>query len=86
MDSEPSIIQEILHDREAGATRLVAECRDSLYAAALSLCGDPAQAEDLVFRTFERVLDRVATCRDESAFEAWMKGSNSTATTPMSLP
>ena len=73
MDSDLSIVQEILRNREAGAARLVAECRDSLYAAALSLCGDPAHAEDLVFRTFERVLDRVATCRDESAFQAWMK-------------
>ena len=73
MDTAPSIVQEILRDREAGAARLVAECREPLYAAAFSLCGDPAMAEDLVFRTFERVLDRIATCRDESAFTAWMK-------------
>ena len=73
MDSAHIIVQEILRDREAGAARLVAECREPLRAAALSLCGDPALAEDLVFRTFERVLDRVATCRDESVFEAWMK-------------
>ena len=73
MDPDVTIVQEILRDREAGAARLIAECREPLYGAALSLCGDPVAAEDLVFRTFERVLDSIATCRDESAFTAWMK-------------
>ena len=67
------LVQEILRDREKGAARLVAERHGMLYAAAFSLCGDASMAEDLVFRTFERVLDRIATCRDESAFDAWMK-------------
>ena len=74
MDNTAStIVQDILRDRESGAARLVAECKQPMYEAALALCGDHAMAEDLVFRTFERVLDRIATCRDESAFTAWMK-------------
>ena len=72
-NSASTIVQEILRDRESGAARLVAECKQPMYEAALALCGDHAMAEDLVFRTFERVLDRIATCRDESAFTAWMK-------------
>ena len=59
------LVQEILRDREKGAARLVAERHGMLYAAAVSLCGDASMAEDLVFRTFERVLDRIATCRDQ---------------------
>ena len=74
MDNTAStIVQDILRDRESGAARLVEECKQPMYEAAMALCGDHAMAEDLVFRTFERVLDRIATCRDESAFTAWMK-------------
>ena len=71
--SSPGFVREILEDREKGAARLVAERHGMLYAAAYSLCGDAAMAEDLVFRTFERVLERIASCRDETAFDAWMK-------------
>ena len=99
MDSTAStIVQEILRDRESGAARLVAECKQPMYEAAMALCGDHAMAEDLVFRTFERVLDHIATCRDESAFSAWMKsilrnewlmsvrGATTKNTTPAGLP
>ena len=99
MDNTAStIVQDILRDRESGAARLVAECKQPMYEAALALCGDHAMAEDLVFRTFERVLDRIATCRDESAFTAWMKsilrnewlmsvrGATVRNTTPAGLP
>ena len=97
-NSASTIVQEILRDRESGAARLVAECKQPMYEAALALCGDHAMAEDLVFRTFERVLDRIATCRDESAFTAWMKsilrnewlmsvrGATVRNTTPAGLP
>ena len=99
MESTAStIVQEILRDRESGAARLVAECKQPMYEAAMALCGDHAMAEDLVFRTFERVLDHIATCRDESAFSAWMKsilrnewlmsvrGATTKNTTPAGLP
>ena len=66
------IVQEILQDREKGATRLVAEYRERLYGVAIALCNDVAEAEDLVFRTFEQVLDKVETCGSEDSFYQWM--------------
>ena len=71
-DGTISIAQEIQRDREKGANRLVAEYRDRLYAAALSLCGDAIEAEDLVFRTFEQVIDKIDEYREEQAFYGWM--------------
>ena len=67
-----SIAKEIQQDREKGAARLVAEYKERLYAAAFSLCGDTAEAEDLVFRTFEQVLDKIESYREEQAFYGWM--------------
>ena len=66
------IVQEILQCREKGAERLVAEYKDSLYAAALALCGNPATAEDLVSQTFEKVVLKIDTCRDADSFYGWM--------------
>ena len=66
------IIQEILQDREKGAVRLVSEYRERLYAVAIALCNDATEAEDLVFRTFEQVLDKVETCGSEASFYSWM--------------
>ena len=71
-DGTISIAQEIQRDREKGANRLVAEYRDRLYAAALALCGDAIEAEDLVFRTFEQVIDKIDEYREEQAFYGWM--------------
>lgn len=66
------IVQEILLNREKGSARLVAEYRERLYSVAYALCNDPAEAEDLVFKTFEQVLDKIETCADEASFYAWM--------------
>jgi RNA polymerase sigma-70 factor (ECF subfamily) len=66
------IVQDILQGREKGAERLVAEYKDSLYAAALALCGNPATAEDLVSQTFEKVVLKIDTCRDADSFYGWM--------------
>ena len=65
-------MQDILQGREKGAERLVAEYKDSLYAAALALCGNPATAEDLVSQTFEKVVLKIDTCRDSDSFYGWM--------------
>ena len=64
--------QEIIENPEHGAKRLIAEYRDRLYASALFLCTDPAAAEDLVYRTFERVIERVREHRPDSSFYAWI--------------
>ena len=65
-------MRDIVEDRERGAARLIAEYRDRLYRDAFALCGEKSAAEDLVFKTFERVLDKAEDCRDEQSFYAWM--------------
>ena len=72
MKTSSSIVREITEDREKGAARLVAEYRDRLYCDAFALCDDKSAAEDLVFKTFEQVLDKIEDCRDEQSFYAWM--------------
>jgi RNA polymerase sigma-70 factor (ECF subfamily) len=67
-----SIVRDIVEDRERGAARLIAEYRDRLYRDAFALCGEKSAAEDLVFKTFEQVLDKIEDCRDEQSFYAWM--------------
>ena len=68
MDSSVGIIEAIKKDRTAGAVRLVAEYKDRLYGAALGLCENASEAEDLVFRTFEQVIAKIDTYREDEAF------------------
>ena len=72
MQSSADIAQAILQDRAKGSSQLVAEYRERLYAVAFSLCRDAAEAEDLVFRTIERVLDRIETYQEQDSFYDWM--------------
>ena len=66
------IWQQIGADGEAGAKRLVSEYRDRLHAAAMLLCRNPADAEDLVFRTLERAVRRIGSYRPTGSFFAWL--------------
>ncbi|MBR1921344.1 MAG: sigma-70 family RNA polymerase sigma factor, partial [Kiritimatiellae bacterium] len=66
------IWQEIRHDSERGARRLVAEYGDRLFAAAASLCRNDADAEDLVFRTFERAVRKIRLFDDRYGFYNWL--------------
>ena len=72
MEEPISIVQDILRNREKGTARLVSEYRERLYSAAFALCRNTAEAEDLVFRTFEQVVCQIETCRNEHAFYDWM--------------
>ena len=72
VESGDSIVQEILRDREKGAVRLVSEYRERLYSAALALCRNETEAEDLVLKTFEQVIAKIESCRNEKAFYDWM--------------
>ena len=56
----PDIWEELRTDRESGARRLVAEYGNRLYAAALFLCKNAADAEELVFRTLEQAARHIA--------------------------
>ena len=54
------------------ASQLAREHRDALYAFALTLCGEPAEASDLVQDTFERALRRLDSLRPETNARAWL--------------
>ena len=66
------IYEEIRVDRELGARRLVAEYRPRLEAAAMLLCRDAHEAEDLVFRAFERAIERIDDFRPTGSFYYWI--------------
>lgn len=66
------IWEEIRADREGGARRLVTEYGDRLYAAALLLCANAADAEELVFRTFERAVARIGQYEPRGSFFSWL--------------
>lgn len=66
------IWEEIASDRESGSRRLVAEYGDRLYAAALLLCPSAADAEELVFRTFERAVSRIGQFKPVGEFYGWL--------------
>ena len=66
------IWEELRTDRESGARRLVAEYGNRLYAAALLLCKNTADAEELVFRTFEQAVGHVAKYEPKGDFFSWL--------------
>ena len=67
------VIAEIQNDLERGAMKLMAEYSSRLSADAVKLCGDAAEAEDLVSRTFVKALNNIGTCRCDANLYAWMK-------------
>ena len=66
------LVDTIRRDPEEGARRLVAQCHDRLYAVAWRLCGNAADAEDLVYRTILRGVERIGSYRGESSLFAWL--------------
>ena len=52
--------------------RAVAESLDGLYGAALRLCRDSAQAEDLVAEAVVRAWSHFGALRDRQCFRAWL--------------
>ncbi len=64
--------QEIAKNAERGAQRLVAEYGDRLYAAATFLCHDDGDAEDLVFRTLARAVDKIRQFKPPGDFFGWL--------------
>jgi len=63
---------EIRNDQESGAKRLVSEYGNRLFAAAALLCPDERDAEDLVFRCFERAISRIRTYEPTGEFFGWL--------------
>ena len=66
------IWEQIVSDREVGARRLVAEFGDRLFRTAVALCKDVHIAEDLVFRTFERVIAKIDRFDTAQSFWNWI--------------
>ena len=63
---------EIRKDMESGAKRLVSEYGDRLFAAALLLCRNDHDAEDLVFRTFDQAIRKIGKYRETGDFFNWL--------------
>ena len=64
--------QEIRKDRERGAERLVAEYGNRLYAAAVLLCANDQDAEELVFRTFDQAVKKIRLFDPSRNFFTWL--------------
>jgi len=66
------LYEEIKANREAGARRLVSEYRSRLMAMAMGFTSSSHEAEDLVFRTFERVILKIDDYRPTGSFYYWV--------------
>ena len=64
--------QAIRKDRERGAERLVAEYGNRLYAAAVLLCANDHDAEELVFRTFDQAVKKIHQFDTSRNFFTWL--------------
>ena len=71
MQQTDNIAQELLKDREKGSARFMAEYRERLYSVALALCHDETEAEDLVLRTLERILEKIGDYQERDSFYNW---------------
>ena len=66
------LLADIHKDLEVGALRLLVEYRARLHDAAVKLCDDETQADDLVFRTIERVLAKPDSYKVDTNLFGWM--------------
>ena len=67
------LIADIHDDIEKGAVRLITEYRARLFSDAVRLCGNANDAEDLVNRTFLKVINRLDQHNPGKNFYGWMK-------------
>jgi RNA polymerase sigma-70 factor (ECF subfamily) len=66
------IWQEIRKDSDRGAERLVSEYGNRLYAAAVLLCANSQDAEDLTFRTLNQAIRKIKTFNPSYGFYTWL--------------
>lgn len=64
--------EEIRSSPESGARRLIAEYGDRLYDVAFRLCQSEDAAKELVSRTFERAIERIALFSGGSSLYTWL--------------
>ena len=66
------IWEELKKNKESGARRLVDEYGNRLLGAALALCENSQDAEDLVFRTLEQAVKKFHQFNPEYSFFNWL--------------
>ncbi len=64
------LVKQVFAERDL--RRRIANDRDRLYRMALSWCGDPMVADDLVQETLILALQRVSQLRDGNRLNAWL--------------
>ena len=66
------IWEDLKKNKESGARRLVDEYGNRLLGAALALCENSQDAEDLVFRTLEQAVKKIHQFNPEYSFFNWL--------------
>ena len=66
------IWEDIAANAERGSKRLVAEYGNRLFSAAVSICGNDHDAEDLVFRTLSHAIAKIGQYGKRSSFFSWL--------------
>lgn len=66
------IWEEIKKNGESGAGRLVSEFGNRLFAAAVLLCRNDHDAEELVFRSFEQAIRKIGRYQPSGDFFGWL--------------
>ena len=66
------IWEDIAVNAENGTKRLVAEYGDRLFSAAVRICGNDSDAEDLVFRTLSHAIAKIGQYGKRSSFFSWL--------------
>lgn len=64
--------QAIREDRERGAKRLVSEYGNRLFAAAVLLCPNDSDAEELVYKSFDQAIKKIGLYQPKSDFFSWL--------------
>ena len=62
----------VRRDAECGAERMVAEYGNRLLAAATLMCRSDADAEEIVFRTFEQAVKKIRQFKPTGDFYKWL--------------
>ena len=62
------IVETLKRDRQEGARLLVTEYRDRLFKTAFRICGNASTAEDMVFETLMRAVDKISTYDGKGGF------------------
>lgn len=66
------IWEDIAVNADDGAKRLVAEYGDRLFSAAVCICGNESDAEDLVFRTLSHAIAKIGQYGKRCSFFSWL--------------